>query len=300
VKRKKDSLDGKTNTVAGTVEYIVNEYSGLSYDAGNLPISRDDGDTIWNVGHVIKQRQNTFSVLSNLLKQSFVAGYTNRFGLPTFTAWRDTSDVDIIVHDNNIIVRGSIKNFGLTPLTNVYNNLKIDYAYDYGLNQYSKSYSVNFVDRESVFPSIDDIATKTLEDINSDANYWDGGILNDGGIYKIRIPNTTDTEPFKVGGLLVFPEMIGKFAPGSTPEDRMILENCIITSVELVLGGNVLDISFDCDVIEDTTQGVDLIDYYTEIEYGAPNDFKWKTTVNCHFIAFFASFFGAKLHTNYF
>jgi hypothetical protein len=266
VKKKVDINGDKTNTVAGTIDYIVKDYSGIDYNAGNLSETRGNTEVIWNVGHVIQQRRNTFSVLTELLKQSFVAGYTNRFGKPTFTAWRDTDEFDTIIHDNSIIIRNSIKNFALTPLTNVYNNLKVDFAYDYGLNEYKKSYSVNFVDKYSSFPQYDD-ELQSLADINSTPNFWNGIIRKyDDTHYAITMPGRPEVLDYlKVGGTLVFPEMFGR---GVSNDKQLILKNCYITETISDPATIVQDIIFSCDVIVDeTASGASLNAYYTEIKY---------------------------------
>jgi hypothetical protein len=280
IKKKKnvDINDDETNTVAGTIDYIVKDYSGIDYNAGNLSETRGNTEVIWNVGHVIKQRQNTFSVLTELLKQSFVAGYTNRFGKPTFTAWRDTDEFDTIIHDNSIIIRNSIKNFALTPLTNVYNNLKVDFAYDYGLNEYMKSYSVNFIDIYSAFPQYDD-ELQSLADINSTPNFWNGVIRKyDDEHYAITMPGRPEVLDYlKVGGTLVFPEMFGR---GISSDKQLILKNCYITETISDPATLVQDIIFTCDVIvDDTASGASLNTYYTEIKYSDSIILDWKTFV---------------------
>lgn len=156
LKSKDDGINVPTDTVYGALHYMTDTYSGLLGNYSSLPAERTN---LWNVGRVIQQQQNTFNYIQELCQQSFVCGWTNRKGdinyaplNPSFQA--SDADNSLVVHDNNIIIRDSISGFGLSPLSQVYNEFDIQFAYNYATGKYDKQYSVKHVD-EDAFPVAD-------------------------------------------------------------------------------------------------------------------------------------------------
>lgn len=151
-----------SNTVAGVIDYLVKTHSELEY-SGNIHKTRGDNiNSIWNTGFIINRRDNVFSYLTDLLRQSFVAGYTDRFGNLVFKAWREEDEFDEVSHDNHIVIRNSIRNIRMTELTNVFNNIKVEYNYDHGRGEFLGSYSINDVDKETTFPPQSDDKWKKM------------------------------------------------------------------------------------------------------------------------------------------
>jgi len=160
------SLKSKTgatvpsDSVYGALHYMTDTYSGLLGDYSSLPTDRAMVDPkLWNIGRLISEQKNTFDYVTELCQQSFVTGWTNRMGdiiysvlNPEFEA--NDGDNMLVYFTEANIVRDSLSALSLTPLTQVYNEFDIQFAFNYVTNKYDKQYSVKHVDKDA-FPPVD-------------------------------------------------------------------------------------------------------------------------------------------------
>jgi len=136
-------LDGSnSNTVYRAFKHILESYDGIpssDIDYSNLPTMRDD----WHCGRQILERKSTFDYLNELAKQSYVCIVPKRDGKRLLTSWRDNVD-DPTVHNEVVIIRNSIKGMSRTPMSYLYNNFRLRYAWNQASGKFDR---VMFIDR---------------------------------------------------------------------------------------------------------------------------------------------------------
>ena len=99
-------------------------------------------------GRFIEEQTSKFNMITEICKQSFIGGYTNRLGDVEFKKIMEYSN-DYHNHNDNNIVDKSIKSFQLSPISKVYNEFEVKYCYVD--NKPEKTLEVHNVD-EDIFP----------------------------------------------------------------------------------------------------------------------------------------------------
>lgn len=128
-------------------DYILNAYNGITWNGyNNLMTYRAQ----YFVGRQVTEQKNTVDYIDELCQQSWCIGFTDREGVVTIKAIEDNSVTH--THSNNIILRDSIKNFQLTPLTKVYNELTVKADYNAITGNYDKVFSVDNIE-DAAFPT---------------------------------------------------------------------------------------------------------------------------------------------------
>lgn len=133
------STDDETNTYSE----VIRELSGSS----SALVNRDS----WFVGNQITDEINTFDVVTNLCKQGFVTGHTDRSGNVVLKEFLNDTDI-VAIHDNNVVIRNSIKGFQLSPLSKCYNEFTVKYHSVNG--EFKKELGVYNVDADT-FPDFE-------------------------------------------------------------------------------------------------------------------------------------------------
>ena len=141
----------ETNNVYKVFKYMFEDNDGIS----SSEIDYDNVDTTrntWWCGRQITEYKNTYEYIDELAKQSFVAIYPMRDGKRRLTAWRDAIERTAEVHNENNIIRDSIRSWGKTNLNQVYNNFMLKYSWDIGFKKFLRKMFVIKID-ESTFPA---------------------------------------------------------------------------------------------------------------------------------------------------
>lgn len=152
------------SSVPYAFDLLLTTYNNISYD-GRTNLINYRGD--WNIGRQLTEQQNLLDYINELCAQSWVVGWTNRNGNVQLKAIEDESTTH--THNDNIIIRNSIKNFNLTPITKVCNELTIHADYNAITNTYDKVYAVDNIDQDE-FPAYYEGTDNTIE-LGSDADY---------------------------------------------------------------------------------------------------------------------------------
>lgn len=154
------SLVGKTTILSGdgiwgscrdnntlTVQDLLDHLSG----SGTVMIKIRRFD--WEVGRIIDTQTSKGTMIADLCKQSFVLGFTNRFGSPEFTSYRDYADASYVVgiHSGDLIVKGTLGALETTPSSRIFNELEVQYEKDYVEGEYVNRIAIRKV-TESAFP----------------------------------------------------------------------------------------------------------------------------------------------------
>lgn len=127
----------ETNTVYKAFKLILEQYDGIHYlniNYTNLPIVRDD----WSVGRQLTERKSSFEYLKELAQHSFVSIYPMRNGNRALKAWREDTDL-VKSFDSSTIIRGSIKDWEKTDVTDLYNDFRIWYNWSPAASTYIDS-----------------------------------------------------------------------------------------------------------------------------------------------------------------
>ena len=128
-----------TDTIPKILDYLTSATTPT-----NLPYR--DG---WFVGGQTTQDENNFDLIQQILKSSFLGGYTNRNGESVFIDWITSLNLDYSLTTDNII-DGSISDMKLSPIEKCYNEVTI--KYNLINNEYTKEIGVYHVDADQ-FPS---------------------------------------------------------------------------------------------------------------------------------------------------
>ncbi len=139
----------ETNSVHAAIRHILEDYDGIPaalIDYGNLATTRGASAAHpWYVGRQLTDRKNSLDYLQELCHQAFVGYFISRTGKHSFSAWRENTTT-AIVHDESIINRGSISNWQKTDMSSLFNDFKLDYNRNPGLNKLDRSLIVTHVD----------------------------------------------------------------------------------------------------------------------------------------------------------
>jgi len=148
----------ESNSVYGAFYNILRRYDGIvgedKINFTNLSTARNS--SVWRVGRQIQEQKNSsFDYLKELCKQSFTGIVPSRKGGLILNAWLDQDPQRQIPYfDSDTIIRNSIKNFMRTEPQDLYNDFRINYAYNPGANKFDKCLFVTNSWEEN-FPSID-------------------------------------------------------------------------------------------------------------------------------------------------
>jgi hypothetical protein len=168
---KGETTDGnETNNVYRAIQHIMLDYDGIpsaNIDFGNLSSVRSS----WGVGRQIKERMSSLDYIIELCKHSFVAYWQKRGGQLALSAWREdtTNQAD---HDDDIILRGTLKGMSRSDLANAYNEFSIKYGWSNATEKYESEFFVTRTD-EDTFPASDDDDWKTYVGGVSAGSYAD-------------------------------------------------------------------------------------------------------------------------------
>jgi hypothetical protein len=95
----------------------------LTKNEGNYDAIGTSRDT-WLSGLQIKEQKQRYQVVTNLCKQGFVGGFTNRNGVDTYKLIGDTTGTAIDITNANTL-RDTIRNFKSSPIAKVYNEFEL-------------------------------------------------------------------------------------------------------------------------------------------------------------------------------
>lgn len=140
----------ETDNVYRAFQLLLETYDGIDdyrIDYGNLATER----AAWYVGRQLTERRNSFEYLKELCRQSFVALFPSRKGYRKLKAWREDL-VSAATHDESTVLRGSIKNWRKTEITNVFNDFYIRYSWNPGADKFDRAFFITHVDEDS-FPA---------------------------------------------------------------------------------------------------------------------------------------------------
>jgi len=122
---KNTEIDSISDLKFKTVSSSTNTLSGALSSLSGVTVNLSNRST-WYVGAFEAEQVNKFSVITSMCRQSFVAGYSNRFGVPTF---REVGTFETArAFDSSNILDGSIVDFSNTPIEKTYNNFAINYG----------------------------------------------------------------------------------------------------------------------------------------------------------------------------
>lgn len=142
----------ETNTVKTAMQLIFETYNGITstdINYGNLTTS--DVAT-WKIGRQLTEQKRSIEYLKELSRQCFIALFPTRdgkYGMSFFLHNR----TPIATHDESEIIQDSIIKFDKTPISKVYNDIKVNYDYNPAENRFNKSMYVTKPDEES-FPDV--------------------------------------------------------------------------------------------------------------------------------------------------
>jgi hypothetical protein len=157
--------DITTNTYPTTLASIVGQ---TAIDTTQL-IDRDD----WITGMQIIDPVVRYNVVTGLCKQGFVAGFSSRKGVPTFVSFIESTKTPH-EHDNDLIMRNSMKSFITTPISKVFNEFNVKWNYNNTTNKYISQISI-LNTKEKYFPPITEKWTdyvSGISDYNIAKYYW--------------------------------------------------------------------------------------------------------------------------------
>lgn len=174
IKSKGETVDGdETNNVRTAIKHILETYDEIDssrIDYGNLDLysTRDS----WIVGRQVTERKLSSVYLKELAAQSFVGIYPDRYGKRhTKSFLDDLTNIWTHADDNGTIIKGSISKFEATPINELYNDFRIEYDWNPGLEQFNKSIFITNTDaRTEVDPYNATFPTET-ESISTDTDY---------------------------------------------------------------------------------------------------------------------------------
>lgn len=126
-----------------TYSEVIRELSGSSSELTN----RDK----WSVGNQFTDETSSFTEVTKLCKQGFVAGFTDRFGdVILKEIVEKTSSNVATTHDDEVIIEKSLSALSLSSISKCYNEFTV--KYQYSSDAYQKELGVYNVDK-SEFPS---------------------------------------------------------------------------------------------------------------------------------------------------
>jgi len=111
--------DLKIKTTSNTISTVPELLSHLTGETVDLP-TRDN----WFVGGQIEEQTDKFKIVTQVCKQSFIAGYTNRFGEASFVDWLNDESTESFDDDSSII-DDTISNFSTSPVEKAFNEFEV-------------------------------------------------------------------------------------------------------------------------------------------------------------------------------
>lgn len=145
---KVNRITDLTNITIKTEEINTRSYNGFAQflsGSGDALFERQN----WLTGAQFTEKQNRFDVLTKLLKQGFVAGFTDRVGNIKLDPFRESSGTTRIIN-NSTSVDKSMKSFKLSPISKCYNDFSVKYHNSNG--EYVFQIDVTNVDQSSFPP----------------------------------------------------------------------------------------------------------------------------------------------------
>ena len=137
--------DIATNRYPTTLAAIV--------DSPNIDLTYLTNRDEWITGMQIVDPVVRYNVVTDLCKQGFVAGFSSRKGIPTFSSFLESSK-EPHEHDNDLILRGSLKSFTTTPISKVFNEFNLKWNYNYSTDKFLSQVSI-LNTKEQYFPPVD-------------------------------------------------------------------------------------------------------------------------------------------------
>jgi len=153
------SEDIPVDNVYNTFRLLFEQYNNFTdIEYTNVETNRVD----WDCARIIDKPISSKDLLKNLAQQSFVGIYTNREGKIELDAFFDDVLFDeddnaywnpygnpnkaTWIHDNSTIIDGSIKSVKTTNVSKIYNDINLNYDFNYASGQFNKTYYLTKVD----------------------------------------------------------------------------------------------------------------------------------------------------------
>jgi len=143
---KGETVNGEeTSNVYNAFRLMLETYDGIpgsSIDYTNLPVVRKD----WIIRRQLTERKSSFEYVKELAQHSFVAVYPKRNGDRGLKAWREDTDIIKAFNQSNII-RGTIKGWERTDVSDLYNTFRLWYNWSPAANTYIGSITLTYTDQ---------------------------------------------------------------------------------------------------------------------------------------------------------
>ena len=140
--------ENASNRLVDAFDYILTTYNGITWNGYSRLLNLRSS---WYVGRHITTQKNSLDYINELCAQSWSVGWTDRSGIVNIKAIEDEAVTHI--HNNDIIIRDSISDFSMSPLTKVYNELTIQADYNGITETYDVVYAVDRIE-EDAFPDV--------------------------------------------------------------------------------------------------------------------------------------------------
>jgi len=128
----------------------------------------------WFIGRAITEKKQTSDYYSELLSQGFLISAFDKNGRMKIKAWRENK-TPVCTFDQTVILSSTIGNMTLTPMRRVYNDITVNYDYNYGNQKFNKKIVITNVDK-AVFPSVF-LLSGTYTTLSSFSMSWALGVL---------------------------------------------------------------------------------------------------------------------------
>jgi len=145
-------LDGEaydsasTNTIETAISHLADTYLGVGVPTFS------GSSTSWHVGKTITKPASGLDLISEISKTSFAAFFPNGAGDNIYNHWISNTTIAHAFDETNIF-RDSIGEWRLQSSNDCYNDFKIQYDYDYAVENYRKIICITKAE-QSAFPAI--------------------------------------------------------------------------------------------------------------------------------------------------
>jgi len=149
-----EKYDGnETNNLYRGLQHIIHNYDGIATtdaDFNNLNTTRN----AWHIGRQIQDKKSSLEYIKELCQHGFVGYWQDRNAALNFKSWVDDKSIAAF-HDDNEVLRDTIKGFKYDSLRNAYNEFSIRYGYNNITGNYEKELYITNV-QQNQFPSSGD------------------------------------------------------------------------------------------------------------------------------------------------
>ena len=118
----------ETNSVYHIFESMLIDYDIIP--ASEIDLTDTETHLNWVAGRQLLERKSSFTYLKELAQQSFTALFPSRIGKRKLVSFRQGEIASTLFSNSNgTIIKNSISKFGLSPITDVYNEFDIQYEF---------------------------------------------------------------------------------------------------------------------------------------------------------------------------